>query len=278
MRGHFGSRWEQQVGMLRLLFEKAMAHATADVEVDAMETESQQKGKGGIRLGLKGTTEHFETKYLEAVDAESQVRKALAIDDDIEMMADPEALARKTFMDSMGPEAHDNTVLATDFDHPNTFENPELTEALRKMAISDDSSWEDFDRYTEPALMGARSGPRYGAASTRSQSPRAPEQQGYRGGAGLGRGVPPQRFQPATTTPQPTKPLEIQQTKEEGTSMWCPCRRASRTWTKTPRDWASTCQRRSSGTYSCTLARACSTASLSSASLRPTQCRKPGKP
>ena len=92
--------------------------------MDAVETGSQHKGRGGIRL--KGTTEHCEMKCQEAAVAESQVRQALAIDDDVDMAADPEILAKKTFMDSMEPEAHVNTILATDFDHPNTFENPEL--------------------------------------------------------------------------------------------------------------------------------------------------------
>ena len=64
-----------------------MALPSEDVEMDTTETGSQHKGKGGIRL--EGTTEHFETKYQEAADAESQVRQALAIDDDVDMAARP---------------------------------------------------------------------------------------------------------------------------------------------------------------------------------------------
>ena len=84
------------------------------------------------------------------------------------------------------------------------------------IAISDDSSWEEVDRYTDAGTETAKEWTRVqptmnmedqttsgqGAAgpaskreaSTQSRNPRAPEQQGYRGGAGLGRGVLPQRF------------------------------------------------------------------------------------
>ena len=52
-------------------------------------------------------------------------------------------------MDSMEPEAHVNTILATDCDQPAAFENPELTEALRRMRISEDESWQEVDKYTD---------------------------------------------------------------------------------------------------------------------------------
>ena len=175
MRGHFGSRWEQQVVLLRLLFEKAMALQSGDVEMDSADTESQHKGKGGIRLGLKGTTEHFETKYLEAVKAENQVRKALTIDDDVDMVADRETLASKTFMDSMEPEAHVN------WPPISTSQTPSTVQTSRRPS----GGWQ-------------------------SQTTAPGRRQGCRGGAGLGRGVPPQRFQPATSTHTPTKSLEIQ--------------------------------------------------------------------
>ena len=45
--------------------------------------------------------------------------------------------------------------------------------------------------------------------SQRSRSRRAPENQGYRGGAGLGRGVPPKRFEAAGTGPAQTKQLTL---------------------------------------------------------------------
>ena len=121
----------------------------------------------------------------------------------------------------MEPEAHVNTVLATESQQPQQFGDPELTEALHKMALSDTSSWEEVDRYTEQSSgtgewskVGNRDAPHSrgtgasgpatkGGGSDRSRSPsgkthtQAPERQGYRGGAGLGRGVPTRHFQTA---------------------------------------------------------------------------------
>ena len=123
MRGHFGSRWEQQVGLLRLLFEKAMVLPTEDVEMEMEDTSSQHKGKGGVHL--KKTTGHFEMKYRAAANAETMVQLALATDGDIDMSVDAE--------------------------------HRELTEALRRMAISDGSSPKDVD--TETSTDRARNGP-----------------------------------------------------------------------------------------------------------------------
>ena len=231
MRGHFGSRWEQQVRLLRI-FLKQTGLPSQDVEMDTTETGSQHKEKGGIRL--KGTTEHFAMKYQEAANAESMVRLALATDGDVDMVVDAETLARKTFMDSMEPEAHANTILATDFDHPPSGRWPFRTKAhgrtststrrpARRRRRSGHGSSRQRRRRTRP-LADPEPPASKGETSTRSRSSTAPDQQAYQGGAGLGRGVPPQSFQPAKSQHTPTKSVEIQRMGKTDTYKALPAR------------------------------------------------------
>ena len=101
------------------------------------------------RVG-QSTTAHFEEKAKAAEEGENIVKRALPADDmDIDMETEEEILAQKTLMDSMEPEAHVNTILATDFQHPGQFADPELAEALCRMALSDTSSWDEVDGYTD---------------------------------------------------------------------------------------------------------------------------------
>ena len=152
-------------------------------------------------------------------------------------------MVTKTLIDGMEPEAHANAILATDFQEAGTFEDPELTAALKRMSISEDGSWQEADRFTEMsedtdpgwtkvrqadnATKEARYHGGAGAGSPaadkegdpRSRSPRTLEAQGHRGGAGLGRGgytpnqatiAPAKRFTPASSSFQQPKQVKLQ--------------------------------------------------------------------
>ena len=207
-------------------FQKAMSQP---MEVDqAASSTPEHKGKGGNLL--KGTSEYFENKYKAAAVKETEIHLCLATDSSLPKESEGDMMITRTLMDSMEPEAHANVILATDFDHPGAFENPELTEALRKMTLSDTESWEEVDkatdtsseadkswakvRYTDAMEVSVEGAGASGPAaqdkdSHRSRSPRAPEIQGYRGGAGLGRGVPPKRFEAAGTIEAQPRPLSL---------------------------------------------------------------------
>ena len=153
------------------LFETAMATTTPDVEMS--ENREHNKGKGGVLNLKQGTTTHFEQKAKAAAEAESLVRKALASDDmDIDLETGGDILVQKTRMDSMEPEAHANTILATEFQHNNQFEDPELTGAPRRMALSDSSSWEDVG--TEQSADTNRSTARAGSQRRKTPASHVP--------------------------------------------------------------------------------------------------------
>ena len=124
--------------------------------METEETSGQHKGKGGHLL--KDTSEHFEAKYKAAAmaDRDHGATSPCHGQHTHDMELDVETQARKAFMDSMEPEAHANTILATDFDQPAAFENPELMEALRRMRISEDGSWQEVDKHTDTSSEADR--------------------------------------------------------------------------------------------------------------------------
>ena len=221
------------------LFLKTMS-VPMDIDKET-EVTTQTKGKGGTLLST--TSAFFEARYRDVEDKETQVQQCLATDGRVLEDGDEDMMVTKTLIDGMEPEAHANAILATDFQEAGTFEDPELTAALKRMSISEDGSWQDADRFTEtsedtdPGWTKVRqvdtvtTEARYhggaGAGSPaageegdpRSRSPRTLESQGHRGGAGLGRGVyvpnqatitPTKRFTPASSSLQQPKLVKLQ--------------------------------------------------------------------
>ena len=183
-----------------------------------MEPESttrEHKGKGGNLL--KATSEFFENKYKAAAANETQIHQCLAADSGLPREGDEDMLVTRTLLDSMEPDAHANVILATDFDQPGAFENPELSEALRRMTISEDGSWQEVDKYTDTSSEADRTWTkvRHSDAmevvqvevdtdSQRSRSRRAPQIQGRRprkrGAAKAQTNIESPRFRTASLT------------------------------------------------------------------------------
>ena len=134
-------------------FQKAMSQP---MEVDQPASSTPvHKGKGGNLL--QGTSEYFENKYKAAAVKETEIHLCLATDSSLPRESAEDMMITRTLMDSMEPEAHANVILATDFDHPGAFENPELTEALRKMTLSDTDSWQEVDKATDTSSEADKS-------------------------------------------------------------------------------------------------------------------------
>ena len=154
MPGHFGSRLRTAGPPADLHFSRAMSQPM-DVDLGMTEsTSSEHKGKGGNLL--KATSEFFESKYKAAAIKEAQIHMCLATDSSLPREGEEDMLVTKTLMDCMEPDAHANVILATDFDQPGAFENPELTEALRRMTISEDGYWQEVDKYTDTSSEADR--------------------------------------------------------------------------------------------------------------------------
>ena len=165
------------------------------------EVTTQTKGKGGALLST--TSAFFEARYRDAEDKETQVQQCLATDGRVHEDGDEDMMVTKTLIDGMEPEAHANAILATDFQEAGTFEDPELTAALKRMSISEDGSWQEADRFTE---ISEDTDP--GWTKVR-QADIATKEARYHGGAGAGspaadkEGDPRSRSPPHTGSPGP---------------------------------------------------------------------------
>ena len=115
MRGHFGSRWELQADLLRLFLKKPWrCHPKmwrwTQQRREVNTKERMASASKVLRCTSRRSTRRQRTRNPKSEEPSPSTTTWMA--------ADPETLARKTFMDSMEPEAHVNTILATGFGTP----------------------------------------------------------------------------------------------------------------------------------------------------------------